>query len=79
MIQKNVVLIDRGNHWEVIGDYSGSPRHASLKPDQWVREYENDLSYRAMRASQPAAIAATAPRGAGRWKKDWSVRYVPSA
>jgi hypothetical protein len=74
---KNVVVIDRGDYWEIFGDYSGSPRHAALTEPQWKAEYQNHPSYAAMRASQLGSFAIAAPVGAGKWLKDWSRRYVP--
>ena len=75
---RQVVAIDRGNHWEVIADYSQSPRHAGLIGPVWAAEYTNSPSYKAMRDSQPGSVAILAPVGTGKWKKDWSAKYVPA-
>jgi len=75
---KPVVLFDRTDHWEVIVDYSGSPRHAALSEMEWTNEYSNHPSYAAMRASQPGSFAMMAPQGAGKWKKDWSGPWTPA-
>lgn len=73
---KNVVVVDRGDYWEVFGDYSGSPRHAALSEPKWKAEYETHPSYTAMRASQAGSFAMTAPVGVGKWLKDWSGPYM---
>lgn len=74
----HTVYIDRGDHFEVIADYSGSPRHASLSPAQWQDEYTNGASYQEMRNSQIGSVAGVTPKGTGKWEKDWSAKYVPS-
>lgn len=71
----HVVMIDRGDHWHVIADYSGSFRHATLSAEQWKLEFSRP-EYDPMRKSEPGMIAAVAPLGAGRWKKDWSGPYT---
>jgi len=73
-----IVAFDRGTYWEVIADYSGSPRHAALIEPVWKAEYANSPSYTAMRASQPGAVAMIGPVGVGKWLKDWSGPYVPA-
>lgn len=73
---KPVVMIDRGDHWDVIADYSASSRHSYLAPEQWQLEFLGP-SYAAMRASQPGAVAAMVSHGCGKWKKDWSGPYAP--
>lgn len=73
---KQVVAFDRGTYWEVIGDYSGSPRHSTLSGAAWANEFANDPGYADMRASQPGAVAILAPRGLGKWQKDWSGPYA---
>lgn len=72
---KQVAIFDRGDHWEVIADYSLSPRHASLSEEQWKSEFAGP-GYEAMRTSQPGLVAAHAPKGIGKWKKDWSGPHV---
>lgn len=74
---KKTVYVDRGDHYEVIADYSGSPRHTSLTAAQWKAEYANHASYARMRESQPGSVAGETPRGTGKWKKDWSGRWTP--
>jgi hypothetical protein len=74
-MMKQVVLFDRGDHWEVIADYSGSSRHLMMSELEWKKEYAGS-SYLAMRISQTAAVARCAPRGIGKWLKDWSGPYV---
>jgi hypothetical protein len=75
---RQVVAIDRGDYWEVIGDYSLSPRHASLIGPVWAAEYANSPGYKDMRDSQLGSVAIMAPVGVGKWKKDWSSPYVPA-
>lgn len=70
-----VVLIDRGDHWEVIGDYSRSPRIASMSEVQWQACFDG-AEFTAMKDSQPGAVATEAPRGIGKWTKDWSSKYA---
>lgn len=72
----HTVRIDHGDHYEIIADYSLSPRHARLSAEQWRVEYDTDPSYAAMRKSHPGSIAGIVPKGVGRWKKDWSALYV---
>lgn len=74
---KRVVMIDRGDHYEVIGDYSLSPRHACLSSEEWSKEFASHPSYERMRLEQKGAVAGIFPRGTGKWTKDWSARYVP--
>ena len=73
---KQIVAFDRGTYWEVIADYSGSPRHAKLLGPVWAAEYANSPSYADMRNSQVGAVAMMAPVGLGKWLKDWSAPYV---
>lgn len=68
---KHVVLFDRGEYWDVIADYSGSPRHASMSPIEWENDFQSE-SFRSMRESQEGAFAAIAPKGCGKWTKDWA-------
>lgn len=72
----HTVFLDQGDHWLVIGDYSGSPRHASLPVEDWKTEFETDATYDDMRKKYPKAIAGITPRGLGRWTKDWSEEPV---
>lgn len=71
-----VVLIDRGDHWEVIGDYSRSPRIGIMTEAQWQECFDGS-EFETMKESQPGAVAAEAPNGTGKWLKDWSGKYVP--
>lgn len=71
----HVAMIDRGDHWHVIGDYSGSPRHAAMREDEWKTEFLSS-QYEEMRRSHPGIVAGITPKGAGKWKKDWSGPYV---
>jgi hypothetical protein len=73
----NVVMVDCGDYWHVIADYSGSPRHMMMNAAAWAKEYSSHASYATMRTSHPTAVAATIPRGAGRWTKDFSKRLAP--
>lgn len=73
----HTVLFDRTTHWEVIGDYSRSPRIAVLSKTQWQNEYATNLDFAAMRSSQPGSVADITPQGVGKWKKDWSGPYLP--
>lgn len=72
----NVVLIDRGDHWEVIGDYSRSPRIAALSEAEWA-SYFDGPEFQSMKETQVGSIATSAPQGIGKWLKDWSARYTP--
>lgn len=73
----HVVYVDRGDHFEIISDYSRSPRHASLNEGEWKSEFANSPSYEGMRKTQNSPVAAIAPKSGGKWKKDWSGPYVP--
>ena len=64
---KHVVLVDHGDHYEILGDYSRSKRHSALTELQWLEEFLTHESYSKMRASHPYAIAALAPAGRGKW------------
>ena len=72
---KQVAMFDRGDHWEIVADYSLSPRHGALSEAQWKAEFAGP-AYEAMRTSQPGLVAAHAPKGLGKWKKDWSAPHV---
>jgi hypothetical protein len=74
---RQVVAFDRTDYWEVIGDYSGSPRHASLSASAWQNEFATHPSYAQMRATQQGAVGMLSPCGVGKWLKDWSGPYVP--
>jgi hypothetical protein len=69
---RKVVLVDRGDHFHVLGDYTGSARIAALTPEAWKAEYESHPSFESTRASQPGSFAEVTPVGVGKWKKDWS-------
>lgn len=69
---KKVVLVDRGDHFHVLGDYTGSPRIAALSAEAWKAEYASDPSFETTRSSQPGSYADVAPVSVGKWKKDWS-------
>lgn len=69
-------MIDRGDYWEIIADYSASRRHMYMALEQWQLDFQGP-GYDAMRASQPGAVATMSPHSCGKWKKDWSGRYVP--
>lgn len=73
----HTVLIDRGDHFEVIADYSGSARHAALSKADWQNEYSTHSSYLAMRQTQVNSVADITPKGVGKWEKDWSSNYIP--
>lgn len=73
-----LVMIDRGDHFEVIGDYTGSPRIRALTPEAWKKEYAEDPSFAKSRDSQLGSFADVAPVSVGKWKKDWSGPYVPA-
>lgn len=73
----NVVMLDCGDYWHIVADYSGSPRHSALSPAAWAVEYVSHPAYATMRASMPDAIAATTQRGAGKWLKDFSAPWRP--
>ena len=73
-----LVMIDRGDHFEVIGDYNGSPRIRALTPEAWKKEYAEDASFAAARNSQAGSFADVGPVSIGKWKKDWSGPYVPA-
>lgn len=73
----HTVLFDRTTHWEVVGDYSRSPRIASLSKSQWQSEYATGLDFADMRSSQAGSFADITPQGIGKWKKDWSGPYLP--
>lgn len=70
-----VILIDQGDHWEVIGDYSRSPRIAAMSEVQWQACFDGP-EFETMKDSQPGAVAAEAPHGIGKWAKDWSEKYT---
>lgn len=70
----HVVMADRDDHWQVVADYSKSPRHRAMSEAVWKREFSG-AAYGAMRQSDLALVAAIAPKGIGRWKKDWSERF----
>lgn len=75
----HTVLFDRGTHWEVIGDYSGSPRISALSKASWQNEYTNSPDFAAMRSSQVGAVADVTPHGTGKWKKDWTAPYAEAS
>lgn len=75
----HVVMIEREDHCEVVADYSGSPRHVTMTEVEWQEEYTLSPCYKSMRESMPGSAALIAPRGCGKWKKDWSARFVPPA
>lgn len=75
----HTVYIDRTEYWEVIADYSGSPRHANLTEAAWRSEYETNPSYARMRTSFPGSVAGITPKGVGKWLKDWSGPYVAAS
>ena len=70
-----VVMSDKDDHWSVIADYSGSPRHSAMSQEEWEAEF-NGEEYSAMKGSHPGSIAAVIPVGVGKWKKDWSGPYL---
>ena len=74
---RKVVMVDRGDHFEVIGDYSGAPRIQALSTQAWKDEYANHPSFETTRASQVGSFADVAPVSIGRWKKDWSGPHTP--
>jgi hypothetical protein len=71
----HVAMVDEGDYWKVIADYSGSSRHSALSPEEWQAEFEHE-AYSTMKESQPGVMAAIIPVGVGNWKKDWSGPYV---
>lgn len=72
----HTIFIDRGDHWEVIADYSGSSRHTALSEPQWQDEYSTGIAYQSMRDSQPGSVAGITPKGCGKWLKDWSSPFT---
>lgn len=72
----HTVFVDRGDHFDVIVDYSGSVRHAALSEVAWQNEYTTSPSYQAMRDSQVGSTAAVTPKGCGKWLPDWSGPFV---
>lgn len=74
----HTVFVDRGDHFDVLADYSGSPRHAALTATEWQNEYFTHPSYLNMRTTQVGSVADVTPKGVGKWEKDWSARYVPA-
>lgn len=68
----HTVYVEKADHWQVIGDYSGSPRHSSLTEEAWKREFGTNEAYALMRKTHPDAIAGVTPKGVGCWTKDWA-------
>ncbi len=74
---RQVVVVDKGDYWHIIADYSSSQRHSPLSALEWQNEYATHPSYAAMRSSQPGSTGILSKFGVGRWKKDWSGPWVP--
>ena len=68
----HTVYLDAGDHWHVLADYSGSPRHAALPEETWTAEFSTDAAYEQTRSVYPGARTGITPRGIGRWSKDWA-------
>lgn len=71
---KHVAAVDRGDHYHVVGVYSGHPLIAKMNGAEWQVHFAGS-AFDEMRAN--GAVAMMAPRGGGLWLKDWSAPYTP--
>jgi len=71
----HTIRVDKGDHFNVIADYSGFPKVARMTDAEWQNYYATHPSFAAMRASQ-GGVAGVTTRGIGVWKKDFSGPHV---
>lgn len=70
----HTVYLDKESYYQVVGDYSGSPRHSALSEEAWKLEFERDPAYAGMKKAYPEAVAGITPQGIGLWTKDWTLK-----